>query len=73
MRTDKKASLHCKNCSANVTVEALACGRFAKDWLESTPTDLKLAYVYDWVFSVDTKMIRPLTVAFDFEIPVGFN
>ena len=49
MRTDKKASLHCKNCSANVTVEALACGRFAKDWLESTPTDLKLAYVYNGV------------------------
>ncbi|CAO3676628.1 unnamed protein product [Umbelopsis ramanniana] len=43
MRTDKKASLHCKNCSGNVTVEALACARFVKDWLESTPTDLKLA------------------------------
>jgi hypothetical protein len=46
MRTNKEASLHCKNCSANVTVEAIACARFVKDWLESTPTNLKLAYVY---------------------------
>jgi hypothetical protein len=57
MRTDKKSSLQCQKCSAKVTVEALSCARFAKDWLDSTPANLKLAYVLYLVCSGDTEMI----------------
>jgi hypothetical protein len=69
MRTDKRSSLHCNNCKASVTVEALSCARFAKDWLETTTSSIKLAYVFDLFCSVDTEIVS----CANFELPVGSN